>query len=189
MTMIELDQELERLRGSVLFDDEPVRALYRAALARAEAAEARVAELEAQLASDAADENQWLDAYIESAAKDGATIKRLMARVAELEAALVSDSELDTGPFNTLGRVIAERNRLAARVAELESQAAQQWRPVTEEPPLPDKYYLTDDTLPLGNEPFIVNYYSARREWANRCRVWFCPPPLPPAPQETEKPS
>ena len=73
------------------------------------------------------------------------------------------------------------------RVAELESQlAAQQWRPVTEEPPLPDKYYLTDDTLPLGNEPFIVNYYSARREWANRCRVWFCPPPLPPAPQETE---
>lgn len=49
---------------------------------------ARVAELEAELASDAADENQWLDAYIESAAKDGATIKRLMARVAELEAQL-----------------------------------------------------------------------------------------------------
>ena len=54
MTMIELDQELERLRGSVLFDDEPVRALYRAALARTEAAEARVAELEAALAAQ-----QW----------------------------------------------------------------------------------------------------------------------------------
>lgn len=39
MTMIELDQELERLRGSVLFDDEPVRALYRAALARIKANE------------------------------------------------------------------------------------------------------------------------------------------------------
>jgi hypothetical protein len=51
---------------------------------------ARVAELEAQLASDAADENQWLDAYIESAAKDGATIKRLMARVAELESQLAA---------------------------------------------------------------------------------------------------
>ena len=47
---------------------------------------ARVAELEATLASDAADENQWLDAYIDAAARDGETIKKLMARVAELEA-------------------------------------------------------------------------------------------------------
>ena len=42
MTMIELDQELESLRCGFVFDAEPVRDLYRAALAR-------VAELEAQL--------------------------------------------------------------------------------------------------------------------------------------------
>lgn len=50
MTMTELDHELERLRGSVLFDDEPVRALYRAALARAEAAEAEAAQMSARVA-------------------------------------------------------------------------------------------------------------------------------------------
>ncbi len=47
MTMIELDQELESLRCGFVFDAEPVRDLYRAALAR-------VAELEAQLAAQ-----QW----------------------------------------------------------------------------------------------------------------------------------
>ena len=54
MTMTELDQELERLRGSVLFDARPVRALYRAALARAEAAEAEAVDLHRQLAEMAA---------------------------------------------------------------------------------------------------------------------------------------
>jgi hypothetical protein len=44
MTMIELDQELESLRCGFVFDAEPVRDLYRAALAR-------VAELESQLAA------------------------------------------------------------------------------------------------------------------------------------------
>ena len=67
-----------------------------------------------------------------------------------------------------------------ARVAELEAQLdVQGWRPVTEKPPL-DTYYLTDDTLPSGNEPWIVNYYNAAHGWANGCRVWLCPPPLPP---------
>ena len=47
MTMIELDQELESLRCGFVFDAEPVRDLYRAALAR-------VAELESQLAAQ-----QW----------------------------------------------------------------------------------------------------------------------------------
>ena len=51
----------------------------------------------------------------------------LAARVAELEATLISNSELDNGPWHVLSETVAERNRLADRVAELE--AAQQWRP------------------------------------------------------------
>jgi hypothetical protein len=82
-----------------------------------------------------------------------------------------------TGPARAL---LARAEAAEARVAEMEAQATQGWRPVMEQPPLPDEYYLTDDTLPDGNEPWIVNYYSAAHGWANRCRVWLCPPPLPP---------
>ena len=74
-----------------------------------------------------------------------------------------------------------------ARVAELESQlAAQGWRPGTEEP-IEDEYYLTYDALSPGNEPWIVNYYSRTQGWANCCSAWLCPPPKPPAPQETTR--
>ena len=76
MTMIELDQELERLRSGFVFDAEPVRDLYRALLTRVEAAEAEVVDLHRQLAEMAAAMEEIEDERL-----------ALLARVAELEAA------------------------------------------------------------------------------------------------------
>ncbi len=69
LQMMKLDQELRRLRTGFIFNAEPVRDLYRAALARAEAAEAEAARLQYDL-----------DRQLYRA--DAA-----LARVAELEAA------------------------------------------------------------------------------------------------------
>ena len=49
LQMMKLDQELRRLRTGFIFNAEPVRDLYRAALARAEAAEAEAARLQYDL--------------------------------------------------------------------------------------------------------------------------------------------
>ena len=82
---------------------------HRVALARAEAAEASREALADRLVFEMEQR------------------ETLAARVAELEATLISNSELDNGPWHVLSETVAERNRLADRVAELE--AAQQWRP------------------------------------------------------------
>ena len=49
LQMMKLDQKLRRLRTGFIFNAEPVRDLYRAALARAEAAEAEAARLQYDL--------------------------------------------------------------------------------------------------------------------------------------------
>ena len=79
MTMIELDQELERLRSGFVFDAEPVRDLYRALLTRVEAAEAEVVDLHRQLAEMAAAMEEIEDERL-----------ALAARVAELESQLAA---------------------------------------------------------------------------------------------------
>lgn len=110
-----------------------------------------------------------------------AEAQRLSSEAGELFAVIAQIGEILGIPMST--PYLCET--VKTRVAELEAaSAAQGWRPVTEEPALPDEYYLTDDTLPDGNVPWIVNYYSAAHGWANRCRVWLCPPPLPPAAAE-----
>lgn len=67
----------------------------------------QVADLEAKFASDEADENAWLDAYAESSARDGATIKRLLARAAELEAQLAA---MQTAACPHCGKSLAGEN-------------------------------------------------------------------------------
>ena len=115
------------------------------------------------------------------------TATALKARVAELEAALVSRSELDSGPFNTLVRTIANRNWLSARVAELESQlAAQQWRPIDEPAPKGEievkmRCGVADDggVYKIRTDIFVGWWTSADdSEWR----------PLPPAP-DTQEPT
>ena len=92
------------------FDLEWITGPARALLARAEAAE--VGRDEANLKALQAEYR----------------IIQLAARVAELEAALI-------GMDGHMARLLLERNDALNRVDELEAaQAAQQWRPVTEEP-------------------------------------------------------
>ena len=108
MTMIELDQELECLRFGFTFDAEPVRDLYRAALARAEAAEALIneyhertvaAEREASLCANALEtaRSRWAEAerreksIFDDAMGIADQRDALVTRVAELEAQLAGD--------------------------------------------------------------------------------------------------
>lgn len=82
----------------------------------------------------------------------------------------------------------AEAARLAARVAELESQlAAQQWRPVTEKPEKPGWYSVYDSDGHVFYNADIFPYRVARwtGKWDsafNGLIDYWCP--LPPAPQE-----
>ena len=97
------------MSGASAYDLERITGPARALLARAEAAEASREALADRLVFEMEQR------------------ETLAARVAELEATLISNSELDNGPWHVLSETVAERNRLADRVAELE--AAQQWRP------------------------------------------------------------
>ena len=74
-----------------------------------------------------------------------------------------------------------------ARVAELESQAAQQWRPVTEKPEKPGWYSVYDSDGHVFYNADIFPYRVAR--WTGKWDSAFNGlidywRPLPPAPQE-----
>jgi hypothetical protein len=76
-----------------------------------------------------------------------------------------------------------ERDAALASVAELEAQAAQGWRPVTERPPADDEYLVWCSSY----EGCEIQSYSKRpNRWysntGNDADYWR---PLPPAPQET----
>ena len=105
------------MSGVSAYDLERITGPARALLARAEAAEASREALADRLVFEMEQR------------------ETLAARVADLEATLISNSDLDSGPWHVLSETVAERNRLADRVAELE--AAQQWRPTPapQEPP------------------------------------------------------
>jgi hypothetical protein len=79
----------------------------------------------------------------------------------------------------------AENRRLAARVAELESQlAAQGWRPVTEKPPEPPDGETSEYLTWNDFTGFTVRRYldgQFRSVFRNPPTHWR---PLPPAPQE-----
>ena len=86
----------------------------------------------------------------------------------------------------------AEAARLAARVAELESQVA--WRPGSENPPAPDWYQVGDigvgvyDLWYSGTAWYRSSFQGAtyRTPPMSTPNYWRPIPPLPPAPQETE---
>ena len=77
--LTQIEENLEWLRGAALFDTERVMGPVRAALARAEAAEAEVVDLHRQLAEMAAAMEEIEDERL-----------ALLARVAELEATLAA---------------------------------------------------------------------------------------------------
>ena len=88
-----------------------------------------------------------------------------------------------------LDRQLYRADALAARVAELEAQlAAQQWRPVTEEPEKPGWYVVYDSDGHVFYNADIFPYRVAR--WTGKWDSAFNGlvdywRPLPPAPQET----
>jgi chromosome segregation ATPase len=147
----QIEWHASAMSGATAYDLERITGPARALLARAEAAEAEAARLRdglaamservtlaqrsASLAENALGtaRSRWEEAerreksIFDSAMGLADQRDSLAARVAELEATLISNSELDNGPWHVLSETVAERNRLADRVAELE--AAQQWRP------------------------------------------------------------
>jgi hypothetical protein len=134
---------MKRLRGAYIMDIAPACEMYRAALARVEAAEAEVVDLHRQLAE-------------------------MAAAMEEIE---------------------DERLALAARVAELESQAAQGWRPLGAPPASTGEYLIGADYIP---DVLLAEYHADTDMWyqqlpdgewqlADWATHWR---PLPPAPQE-----
>ena len=82
-----------------------------------------------------------------------------------------------------------ERAAALASVAELEAQAAQGWRPVTEKPDKPGWYVVYDSDGHVFYNADIFPYRVAR--WTGKWDSAFNGlvdywRPLPPAPQETE---
>jgi uncharacterized coiled-coil protein SlyX len=200
MTMIELDQELESLRCGFVFDAEPVRDLYRAALAR-------VAELESQLAAQGwrpvtetmtmteqrltSDElrqvlAEWIrPMYTRERRKLAGLFEAVIARAeaaeAEAEDAILVASDAAQREESAMHAL----SHFRARVAELESQlAAQGWRPVTEKPPEPPDGETSEYLTWNDFTGFTVRRYldgQFRSVFRNPPTHWR---PLPPAPQE-----
>ena len=157
LQMMKLDQELRRLRTGFIFNAEPVRDLYRAALARAEAAEAEAARLQYDL-------DRQL--YRADARAEEAEAERNALR-AELGTAL-------------------DHLATAAHYLEV-LLATQQWRPVTEKPDKPGWYVVYDSDGHVFYNADIFPYRVARwtGKWDSAFNglvdYWR---PLPPAPQE-----
>jgi uncharacterized coiled-coil protein SlyX len=173
MTMIELDQELESLRCGFVFDAEPVRDLYRAALAR-------VAELESQLAAQGwravtetmtmteqrltSDElrqvlAEWIrPMYTRERRKLAGLFEAVIARAEAAEAEAADAILVASDAAQREESAMHALSHFRARVAELESQlAAQGWRPVTEKPPAHDSYLVYRASPPQA-EPWRYEF-------------------------------
>ena len=112
------------------------------------------------------------------------------ARVEAAEAEAVDLHRQLVETATAMEEIEAERLSLAARVAELESQAAQGWRPLGAPPASTGEYLIGADYIP---DVLLAEYHADTDMWyqqlpdgewqlADWATHWR---PLPPAPQET----